>query len=766
MVTFESLSDRDFEDVIGDLLGAEYGCTYESFARGADAGVDLRYVSGSDLVSVVQCKHMEGSSVSQLRSQVKKEAARWVDSGAVKPKYYYLATSKALSRTIKDEFAETLSVSAQEQVTVLASDDIRSLLRKHPTVERAHIKLWLSSPEHMKSIVDSAINVRSESLLSNLPELLRYFVATASFDEARRQLMQDRVLVISGPPGIGKSTIAKMLSADLVTDGYSLYVISADASEADQVYESGSKQVFYYDDFLGTNVLRDRISKNADKRLTDLMGRCARSVSHFLILTTREYILQDALQWYEELTRSGLPLRKYLLELQSYSRYDKARIFANHVEASVELTARAVSSVMVRDRYKNIINHPNFSPRIVEYLTGRSFFKLGERELNDYYNFTLESLGDPNIVWTKAFEAQIEYDSRLFIVAVAAAEDDATWSTIMAYYYRVVLESGQHDLKSADVLLKHLQDSFLITKFAYGEVFVTLANPGLNDMAAHWLTRNVSVAQLLVDGAIALQQVAWVVRHVFVDVPQFHKEQMGYRLWGAMLRLWDSPPLKRAGQFVYADAWAGLRLNLALTIYSHLSEDADRFDWLQNQINLAPQALAREPFFPELYSRIVLRSSKMKFDVQVLSTVIVDKCLSEAQYIDAWLALADIHSELPTAFAGQSMDEIASLCEEWAIDELSRDIVFYKGEGDIEDVLDVAEVFGVELSSSLVKSAYAELSLDDLDFSKLIDRPREKKVGAPANEEYLIESLMAETLRRKLDLKNAGRSESAIVEDS
>jgi MinD superfamily P-loop ATPase len=68
-------------------------------------------------------------------------------------------------------------------------------------------------------------------------------------------LRKEGVCVIAGVPGIGKTTLAKMLLADAVHDGYEAIQVSADVEEAWNVYAPGCKQAFYYDDFLGRTAL-------------------------------------------------------------------------------------------------------------------------------------------------------------------------------------------------------------------------------------------------------------------------------------------------------------------------------------------------------------------------------------------------------------------------------------------------------------------------------------------------------------------------------
>ena len=74
------LSDYDFELLARDLLSAELGIRLESFARGRDKGIDLRYLAPPSKPihaavpkvpeTVVQCKHYAGTGYSGLKSKL------------------------------------------------------------------------------------------------------------------------------------------------------------------------------------------------------------------------------------------------------------------------------------------------------------------------------------------------------------------------------------------------------------------------------------------------------------------------------------------------------------------------------------------------------------------------------------------------------------------------------------------------------------------------------------------------------------------------
>ena len=82
------------------------------------------------------------------------------------------------------------------------------------------------------------------------------------------------------------------------------------------------------------------------------MRRAAASRTTLFVLTTREYILQQARQLYEQLAIEGVEGHRFLLELQRYSRTDRARIFYNHAFFSGQLSLECATSAACRSRLR------------------------------------------------------------------------------------------------------------------------------------------------------------------------------------------------------------------------------------------------------------------------------------------------------------------------------------------------------------------------------------------------------------------------------
>lgn len=180
------LSDHDFELLVADLLGAEGGVVYEAFARGADLGVDLRHLTdqGPD---VIQCKHMLGSTYSQLKAAVASET-RKLPALSPQPLSYRLVTTQTLTAARKNELATMLSAWITADDQVLGADDLEGLLNRHQSVERAHVKLWLASASQLDERIHAATWARSRQLHSEIQAWLPRYVESKVFWQARVQV--------------------------------------------------------------------------------------------------------------------------------------------------------------------------------------------------------------------------------------------------------------------------------------------------------------------------------------------------------------------------------------------------------------------------------------------------------------------------------------------------------------------------------------------------------------------------------------------------
>lgn len=538
MRSYAALTDHDFELLIADLFGAEDEARYEAFARGPDQGVDLRREDGDGILHAIQCKHYVHSTIATLRADARKEAKK-LSTLDRRPKSYRFVTSRRLTRDNKRELKRDLSPFIKRQSDIWGEDDLELLLGRHPEVERRHIKLWLPSSAELQTLLSSATYSRSRALAEEISELLPRWVPGHAFHQARELLRERNVCVIAGVPGIGKTTLAKMLLADAVDDGYEAIEVSADIEEAWDVYTPERPQAFYYDDFLGRTALTDRLGKNEEDRLLRFMQRVANSRSTLFVLTTREYILQQARQLYEQLAVEGIDNQKFLLELAGYSRLDRARIFYNHAFFSESLTASARRSLL-RDRaYEAIIDHGAYNPRQIEWITGLSGHALTDGDNARYVEFALEALDDPTRIWRHGFEHQLDEVQRALLLVLVTMPDRVEHDDLQRAFGAFCDAAGIATRGRAFTrALEVLDDSFIRIYHDVGSVFVRLFDPSVEDFLSGYLSESPADAELCVRGAIYFEQVTKLAR--LLAAPEIPPETVADEYVAAVERCFEA----------------------------------------------------------------------------------------------------------------------------------------------------------------------------------------------------------------------------------
>src|SRR5258705_5713572 len=151
---FTRLSASDFEELVADLLRAEWKTDLEIFTPGPDEGIDLRAFSDSKKETLVQCKHTPQTTFSKLLAHLKKDELPKVRRLA--PERYVLATSLGLTPANVKTLVELFKPHLKRQSDVFGRGRLNSLLRRHKSVETANFKLWLTSTAVMQRVLHNA----------------------------------------------------------------------------------------------------------------------------------------------------------------------------------------------------------------------------------------------------------------------------------------------------------------------------------------------------------------------------------------------------------------------------------------------------------------------------------------------------------------------------------------------------------------------------------------------------------------------------------
>ena len=417
---------------------------------------------------------------------------------------YWIATSASLSAGAKEKICQLFREQGVDAAHVLAREDLDNLLTLHPQIEQQTYKLYMTSPVILQKLLHNAVNLGSEDLLRQLQSRRRLYVQSDAFPAATDALQHNRFCVLSGPPGVGKTTLGEMLMLRFLEEGYEPILVQADIAEASDVWREERKQIFFYDDFLGTNGLNDGLHKNEDGRLNRFIQRVQSSSKHLLVLMTREYILKQATFVHEKL--ADLESAKVTIDLDSYSRFQRAHIIYNHIYFS-QLNGAARSSIVAGGSYLRLIDHRNYNPRLIELIITTAIAAGAPDSEQDFAGFAERSLEDPSRLWEHIFENQLSEHERAILLALVTMPNLVAMDDLRAAFESLT-NPGRRLLHPDPFVraMRVLEGVFIKVQQLEGERVVLFSNPGLRDYIWDYAAERPTLSRQLVNTFVFSEQ--------------------------------------------------------------------------------------------------------------------------------------------------------------------------------------------------------------------------------------------------------------------
>lgn len=525
---FDVFSPTEFENFSRDLLQKHLGIYFQTFVDGRDNGIDLL---SNKTQTIIQSKRYT-KNFSQLMSSLKSEKIK-VDE--LKPKRYILTTSVGLTPKNKDEIAKLLSPFILSTDDIYGKDDLNNLLNLYKNIELQYFKLWINSTNVLNKFIHSKIFNQTNFQREEIIEQSKFYVENQSLEDSINILNDNKCLIISGLPGVGKTTLANNIILRIL-DQIELdefYYISSSIDEVYNVFVPDKKQLFYFDDFLGSNFLIDNLERNEDKRIIKLIERIQREKNKFIIFTTREYILKQAIIKYMALKSLNEEYGKYILDLASYTEEVKAKILYNHLFFKEADESFLLKFLKFRS-YRKVVNHRNYSPRLVE-----AFVK--EIALNNYqsiededdFNDRIISLFDnPFNIWEESFKNHLSENDRIILTIIFSL------NFINPKPLRIVKEVFFDEFKSTSMLdfdrsIETLEKCFITTTLLYSkdnlENHIILHNPSIGDFLINYFIKDSQYLINVLEKAKYIEQFLFANKYKNTSIKKFFEPKIvGY----------------------------------------------------------------------------------------------------------------------------------------------------------------------------------------------------------------------------------------------
>ncbi len=404
---------------------------------------------------------------------------------ALQPLRYIITTSVGLNPSQKEKIQKLFFKFINSRSDIFGKQDLNNLLGLFSEIEKQHFKLWLSSSNILDRIIQGRIYNQSAFEEDEIKATIKTYVENDSYLKGLNIVKDKKYVIISGIPGIGKTTLARILVYHFLGQGFEEFIfLSGSIQEGFDLFKEGKSQVFLFDDFLGRNFLHDKLPSNEDSRIVKFIEKISSSSNKILILTTREYILMQAKQRYDLFENLSLDFAKCIIDLSQYTKMVRAKILFNHLYFS-SITQDYISNIISSESYRWIIQHRNYSPRLIKTITSSDVWK--NIKPDTFSDKILHFFDSPESIWKHVYENQISLFSQCVLANLMSAgtpmmlEDlkFATQSFLKMHIHKYRVSYNEIDfLKS----IKELENIFIITdKDRNDKIAVDYQNPSVQD---------------------------------------------------------------------------------------------------------------------------------------------------------------------------------------------------------------------------------------------------------------------------------------------
>ena len=624
---FHIFQPAEFETFSRDILQAREGLFIESFADGRDQGIDCRFAFASNKTAIIQCKRYR--KWTDLKRVLSNEVSKVT---TLNPDRYILTTSCDLTAANKSEIRRLFGKYIHADSDIVGKADLNNLVNTYPEVERAHYKLWMSSTNVLMNILNNDIIGWSDMSLDQIRDELSKYVENKSFADAVKIAKENHCVIISGEPGVGKTTLARMLVIYfLEKEDYDSYVfVNNSLDEVLKVRKTESKQVIFYDDFLGRNVLENK--GDSFTRQLALFVNDAKKRNCVLIVTTREYIYQEAKNKYDRNVFNEIENRKYLLKMDDYDGFIKSQIIYNHF-AAAELPVEYAIKLRKNRHYHDLARHRNFNPRLIETIVKERIWESCSPE--EFVPKLISFFDNPIAVWDEAFD-NLSNEARYSLYILATMPTPVLIEDWKSAYFCFQINTNNEIRLQADEdswlrMIKTLEQCFISTSASEERTIVQLANPSVFDYIVNHLKGRPIISGQLIDNAFFYEQLF----HLFSDTKghsYYSRIVMGEANYDKVFRAFTNTALnsnRTCALIRYSNNILKKEPFSLVKAYSRFLNSFSRVNAYKHyfvETNMDDQLIIQEPSIDDCLSLLEkLNLSKCTFDVFNVMQSIVEK---------------------------------------------------------------------------------------------------------------------------------------------
>lgn len=420
MFNFMNIDEIEFEEICKEILERKTGKSFKVFGRGADGGIDIQANDNPKIIGQVKLyiNTPQSNTVNKIKSEINRIKYNEIEE-------YYIFIGREMSPQNIEEIYEEGKNIIKSKENIFTIKEINELLNKEEYMDivRQHIKLWICATNILEQINNRNIFLDCEILLDNIKEDVNLFVQTDLYKICQEILDKDRLLLILGMPGIGKTMISKMLVLYYAQKGYSIrYSNSRNLDDLKKVLslDRDRKELIFLDDCLGQRYLE--LHEHTENDIINLIKYVKKMDNKILLLNSRITIFQEAKTRKYEIGKciDNRNLQIQVIDIEDISDLEKARIF-HHYLLQKHLPEQYIKEIVKYDNYMKIIKNTSYSPRIIDYMTEEKIYSSIQPK--DYVEAIQKAFEKSIFVWKDEYENKIDLQDRIFLTILFSISD-------------------------------------------------------------------------------------------------------------------------------------------------------------------------------------------------------------------------------------------------------------------------------------------------------------------------------------------------------